>query len=662
MIMSRSQASILVVDDDEGHCELVRRNLQRGGVSNPIVSLTDGSMALDYIFRRGSFADRSAGGEVLVLLDINMRGIDGIEVLRQIKSHPDTRSIPVLMLTTTESPREIDRCYEYGCNLYLTKSVESARFIEAVRRFSAGEWPLSNAVLIIEDDYATAELERRALAGAGTDTVIVSKVGHALDLLAQRSFDAILLDYHLPDGDPWAVVAAAEMKCPQIPVVVITGQGNEMVASEAITLGVAAYLKKSGTCWDQIPGIVDRVTALATKKELLRLNEEQLRLKAEQAEKASKAKSEFLASMSHELRTPLSAVIGFGYLLDKSDLSEDQRQMVTNIQVAGRALLGVVNDVLDLSKIEAGEMSLENEPLDLPALLLSVVQMLGQQAKDKGIELIVAPLAELPCKVMGDASRLRQVIVNLVNNAIKFTEAGHVLVSVICTQQGSEHLLVRCEVKDSGIGIEADALQRLFQAFSQADATITKRFGGTGLGLSIARHLVKLMGGDIGVTSTVAVGSTFWFEIRLEQAPCGPVAPRALRTDEHERLDGLRALVVDDSELNQEIVRRILERQGANVTCCSDGASAVEHLGAHHQQFDIVLMDVQMPNLDGNEATRRIRHQLGLTALPIIGLTAGALRSDRDRSLEAGMNDLVGKPFDTETLFRKVRLLVPPPG
>jgi len=660
--MSRSQASILVVDDDEGHCELVRRNLQRGGVSNPIVPLTNGSMALDYIFRRGCFADRSASDELVVLLDINMPGIDGIEVLRQIKSQPDTRSIPVLMLTTAESPRDVDRCYEYGCNLYLTKSVESDQFIEAVRRFTAGEWPVNNAVLIIEDDCATAELERRALAGRGTDTVIVSDVGHALGLLGERTFDAILLDYHLPDGDPWAVVAAAESKCPQIPVVVITGQGNELIASEAMTRGVAAYLKKSGTCWDQIPGIVDRVTALATKKESLRINEAQLRLKAEQAEKASKAKSEFLASMSHELRTPLSAVIGFGYLLDKSNLSEDQRRMVTNIQAAGRALLGVINDVLDLSKIEAGEMSLENEPLDLPALMLSVMQMLGQQAKDKGIELIVPPLAELPCKVTGDASRLRQVIVNLVNNAIKFTEAGNVVVTVICTEQDAEHILMRCEVKDSGIGIEADALQRLFQAFTQADASITRRFGGTGLGLSIARRLVNLMGGEIGVTSTVEVGSTFWFEIALQRAPSVPVAPRALRTDELERLDGLRALVVDDSELNQEIVRRILEGQGAIVTCCSDGASAVELLGAQQRQFDVVLMDVQMPTLDGNEATRCIRHQLGLTTLPIIGLTAGALVSDRDRSLEAGMNDLIGKPFDTQALFRKVRLLVPAIG
>jgi len=661
--MAGSQASILVVDDDEGHCELVRRNLQRGGIANPIVPLANGSMALDYVFRRGPFADRSAGGELVVLLDINMPGVDGIEVLRQIKSHPDTRSIPVLMLTTAESPREIDRCYEYGCNLYFTKSVESTQFVEAVQRFtrsvtdgSAGHRPVSSAVLIIEDDQATAELERRALAGGGTDTVIVSEVSQALDLLQARRFDAILLDYHLPDGDPWAVVAAAEMRCPPIPVVVVTGQGNEMVAAEAMTRGVSAYLKKSGACWGQIPGIVDRVTAVATKKESLRQNEMQLRLKADEAEKASKAKSEFLASMSHELRTPLNAVIGFGYLLDQSNLSEDQREIVTNIQAAGRALLGLVNDVLDLSKIEAGEMLLENEPLDLPEMLLSVMQMLGQQARDKGIELIILPMDELPCSVAGDLSRLRQVLVNLVNNAIKFTATGQVVVTVMCTEQGSDHILMRCEVKDSGIGMEPDALQRLFQAFTQADSTISKRFGGTGLGLSISRRLVQLMGGEIGVSSTLAVGSTFWFEVALERALSSP--PPGRRIDASERLDGLRALIVDDSELNREIVRRILEGQGAIATCCSDGASALELLRSH-RQFDVVLMDVQMPVLDGREATRSIRHELGLKELPIIGLTAGTLRSDRDRSLEAGMTDLIGKPFDPQTLFRKLRVFVP---
>jgi signal transduction histidine kinase len=276
---------------------------------------------------------------------------------------------------------------------------------------------------------------------------------------------------------------------------------------------------------------VERVTELAAKKEYLRVSEAHLRAKAEEAEKANKAKSEFLASMSHEIRTPLNAVIGFGHLLEQSHLTEDQRKYLKNIQFAGRTLLSVVNNVLDLSKIEAGEMSVENALFDLPGLVSSVIQMLTPQAKIKGIELTSLPLAELPCRVMGDVARIRQILINLVNNSIKFTEAGHVLVKVTFTYQDSQHLLMRCEVEDTGIGLEPDAMQRLFQPFTQADATITRRFGGTGLGLSISRRLVQLMGGKIGATSSVGVGSNFWFEIPLKRELSRPFALGGVRSD-----------------------------------------------------------------------------------------------------------------------------------
>jgi signal transduction histidine kinase len=390
---------------------------------------------------------------------------------------------------------------------------------------------LNNDVLIVEDHYPTAELEGRALARAGIKTVIVSHVEHALALLRERPFIAILLDHHVPGGDSWAVVEAAEAQCPPIPVVLVTGQGNESIASQAVEKGVAHYLKKSATCWDQLPGIVERVTELAAKKEHLRVIAAQLRVKAEDAERANRAKSEFLASMSHEIRTPLNAVIGFGHLLEQSHLTEDQRKYLKNIQFAGRTLLSVVNNVLDLSKIEAGEMSVENALFDLPGLVSSVIQMLTPQAKIKGIELTSLPLAELPCRVMGDVARIRQILINLVNNSIKFTEAGHVLVKVTFTYQDSQHLLMRCEVEDTGIGLEPDAMQRLFQPFTQADATITRRFGGTGLGLSISRRLVQLMGGKIGATSSVGVGSNFWFEIPLKRELSRPFALGGVRSD-----------------------------------------------------------------------------------------------------------------------------------
>jgi len=518
----------------------------------------------------------------------------------------------------------------------------------------------ADEVLIVEDDEFTANLERRTLARAGTKTVIVAGTEQAIDLIARRSFAAILLDYPLPGDDPWAVVQAAQAKCPPIPVVVVTGQGSELVASEAIKRGVADYLRKSGAFWDELPGIVNRVTEVAAAKERLRLSEANCRVMAEVADRASRAKTDFLACMSHEIRTPLTSIIALGYLLEKTSLNDEQREYLSKIQLAGRLLLGVVSDTLDLSKIEAGEMSLDNEAFDPAELLGAVIQMLGDQARAKGIELLVLPTTTPLLRVMGDASRLLQILLNLVGNSIKFTPAGRVLVQLTTTRLGSDRVLMRCEVRDTGIGIEPEALERLFQPFSQANATTSRRFGGTGLGLSISRALVRLMGGSIGVTSKAAVGSTFWFEIPFELVAWNgmPAVPAERRLRGPLTLEGVRALVVDDCDLVQGLVRRILEEQGAVVACSSDGAAAVEYVNSHREQLDIVLIDVEMPVLDGNSATRRIRADLGLKTLPIIGMTGGALLSEQQRSLDAGMNDVITKPFDPEAMLSEIRFLV----
>jgi PAS domain S-box-containing protein len=544
----------------------------------------------------------------------------------------------------------------------------------------------------------------------------------------------------------------------------------------------------------RLQGVFAAVREITERKQY----ERSLREATFRAEHANTAKSEFLANMSHEIRTPLNAVIGLGYLLEHTTLSEDQRQLLAKIQFGGRALLGVINNVLDLSKIEAGEMSLEDEPFDLPELVRDLGQMLAPQAAAKNIELLVQAAAALPRMVKGDASRLRQILTNLVGNAIKFTEAGHVELQVLCTEVSSDRLRLRCTVQDTGIGIEPAALERLFTPFTQADASTTRRFGGTGLGLSIARRFIELMGGEIGVNSRVGAGSTFWIEIPLRiardidgalrarglriliadsngDAPERLVAmaralgwtPQVAETGEqllgimsstpanawpdvlilelhlhdmdahqliarlekecnqsdlppviviadvaqsyvdHEQLmrttdvlltrpltssalfnsvnatvskqpdslervlqstnfdelhaqwlAGVHVLVVDDSDINLEVAQRILEKQGAIVTTCSDGLTALEQVRTHHRRLDIVLMDVQMPTLDGNEATRRIRTDLQLKTLPIVALTAGALVAERQRALEAGMNDFISKPFDPQALIRKVRRLV----
>jgi CheY-like chemotaxis protein len=284
-------------------------------------------------------------------------------------------------------------------------------------------------------------------------------------------------------------------------------------------------------------------------------------------------------------------------------------------------------------------------------------------AHAKGIKLAMQWSADLPSRLRGDATRLGQIATNLVNNAIKFTETGQVDIHLSCSKPTADGLLVRLSVRDSGIGITPEGLARLFKPFSQADTSTTRRFGGTGLGLSIARRLVDLMGGQIGVTSTVGVGSEFWVEVPLRLADAAdpliepelPATAENLVSTRSLSLSGARILVVDDSDVNCEVAQLILRRHGASVATCGTGAEALEHLRRDPRAFEMVLMDVQMPDMDGNETTRLIRSELRLETLPIIALTAGALVSERERSLQAGMNDFLTKPFEPVALIEIVQ-------
>jgi PAS domain S-box-containing protein len=381
-----------------------------------------------------------------------------------------------------------------------------------------------------------------------------------------------------------------------------------------------------------------------------------LRHATSKAEQASRAKSEFLANMSHEIRTPLNAVVGLSYVLRRMGLDVEQEDCVAKIELAGKSLLGVVNDVLDLSKVEAGALVIEHTEFSPRDLLQDLAAVMTAQAHAKGIAIEFDIPHDLPDVLAGDARRLSQILLNLVANAIKFTERGLVCLRVRQLGASAEAVTLSFVVQDTGIGIAPEVQSRLFAPFTQADASITRRFGGTGLGLSIVRRLARLMGGEVSLNSTPGVGSEF--TVVLDFALTGPKAS-VLQDDAAGpfgagALLGVRVLVVDDSPINREVAKRILELSGAHVELAEDGQQAIDCLRVRPDEFDVVLMDVQMPVLDGLEATRRIRLEPGLTGLAVIALTAGALSSEHERARAAGMDDFIAKPFEVEALVATI--------
>jgi signal transduction histidine kinase/ActR/RegA family two-component response regulator len=398
----------------------------------------------------------------------------------------------------------------------------------------------------------------------------------------------------------------------------------------------------------------------ARTAELVRVNEE-LRRAKEAAEEASRLKSQFLANMSHDLRTPMNGVIGMTALALATDLNEQQRDYLTTVQNAAESLLCLLNDILDFSKIEAGKLTLEALPFDLREVVEQTVKSLRVSADQKGLAVGWRVDPAIPARLAGDPVRFRQILTNLVSNAIKFTEQGRVDVEVDLEAALSDEVAIRIAVRDTGIGIPPDKLATIFEPFTQADGSTTRRFGGTGLGLSISSRLAELMGGRIWVESELGKGSTFYVTLRFPAAaPEAPTSPQRAETGRR-AAPGLRILVAEDNPINQKVIARMLETEGHRVTVAADGRQALEFI--EREPFDLILMDVQMPGMSGLEAARRIRERERATGgrIPIIALTASAMKGDRERCLEAGMDDYLSKPVRPAALQEIIARYAPSP-
>jgi signal transduction histidine kinase len=535
------------------------------------------------------------------------------------------------------------------------------------------------SVLLIDDQPMVAEALRRVI--ESENDILFHYCQQPLDAVAEAERlgpDLILLDLVMPDVDGATLLRylRANPKTVNVPVVMLSTKEDPILKAEAFAEGANDYLIK----WPDSVELLARIRyhswsyihmlerdeafrALRESQKKLADTNLELRRLAAAANAATKAKSSFLAAMSHDIRTPMNAILGTAELMTDTRLDDEQRQYVNIISQAGEGLLALINDILDLSKIEAGQLDLELVPFDLTELVRSTVEMMRTSSSRRGLELTASFEDGLREKVIGDPQRLRQVLLNLLGNAIKFTQSGGVYVSV----QQQDYDVVQVTVKDTGIGVPPERQETIFKPFVQGDRTTSRRFGGSGLGLSICRRLVEKMDGHIWVESAEGEGSSFVFTAHLPPAGADaqvekssePAGATGISGDAR-KASPMDILLVEDNVTNQFIVASILRKGGYQVEIAEDGQVAVDKFKGG--TYDIVFMDIEMPVMDGCTATRIIREwemQQNRAATPIIALTANAMREDTERALAAGCDRHLSKPVHRATLLETVRIYQP---
>ena len=593
----------------------------------------------------------------LAILDLNLPDVDGFEVARRLRGLLPACELVYCSAYNDRARR--DRAFNEGAIDFIEKPFELAATRQrlathlerlALRARLRGEKDKLDTMIASMPDAVLSMDEQRRV-------VLWNAAAQRMFGLEAGQIEGRTLDILLPDLPAEALALPPSRPLPVAPPLQTSARHAD---------GRRLQVELTLSHWRQ-DGRAFTTCIVRDVSDRFRLLEELQRAK-EQAERANEAKSRFLANMSHEIRTQMNAIIGMTHLALPQARDTRIQEYLGKIQASARHLLSLVNDILDFSKIEADRLELEHIEFDLSEVLDTFSSLVADKAAAKGLALVFDIDPEVPARLVGDPLRLGQVLINYGQNALKFIDRGEIRVTITVDQKDAESVLLRVAVSDTGIGLSGEQQGQLFQSFHQGDASTSRRYGGTGLGLAIARRLASLMGGEVGVRSRTGEGSTFWFTARLGRV-ADAMSPTTAEPPARDGLPlaqpgagevtappgparGARILLVDDNEINLLIATEVLGAAGLHVTAVENGEQAVQRV--RDEPFDLVLMDMQMPVMDGLQATRAIRHMPGREHLPIIAMTANALPADRQRCLDAGMNDVLTKPIEPEHLVEAV--------